>query len=84
MRWCFWTQMEDLERMEVRASQVLDRMQTEVIALSSVELDSRIFLSGVMKNRSKTSQTYRIASEEDPRQGDGQGSRSRWLELRQS
>lgn len=49
MRWCFWTQMEDLGRMEARVLQVLDRLQATVVSLSSVELDGRVFLSGVME-----------------------------------
>lgn len=48
MRWCFWTQMEDLGRMEARVMQVLDRLQATVITLSSAKLDGHIFLSGVM------------------------------------
>ena len=48
MRWCFWTQMEDLGRMEARVMQVLDRVQATIISLSSAKLDGHIFLSGVM------------------------------------
>jgi acetolactate synthase small subunit len=49
MRWCFWTQMEDLGRMEARVMQVIDRLQATIISLSSVRLDGHIFLSGVME-----------------------------------
>ena len=48
MRWCFWTQMEDLGRMEARVMQVFDRLQAALVTISSVKLDERIFLSGVM------------------------------------
>ena len=48
MRWCFWTQMEDLGRMEARVLQVLDRVQATIVSLSSVKLDGRIFLSGIV------------------------------------
>jgi acetolactate synthase small subunit len=48
MRWCFWTQMEDLGRMEARVIQVLDRLQATIVSISSVRLDGHIFLSGVM------------------------------------
>lgn len=53
MRWCFWTQMEDLGRMEARVMQVLDRLQATVVTLSSAKLDDRIFLSGVMETEEK-------------------------------
>ena len=49
MRWCFWTQMEDLGRMEARVLQVLDRLQATVVTLSSAKLDDHIFMSGVME-----------------------------------
>ena len=49
MRWCFWTQMEDLGRMESRVMQVLDRRQAMVVALSLARLDGSIFLSGVVE-----------------------------------
>jgi acetolactate synthase small subunit len=49
MRWCFWTQMENLGRMEARVMQVLDRLQATVVSLSSVQLDGDIFLSGLME-----------------------------------
>jgi acetolactate synthase small subunit len=53
MRWCFWTQMEDLGRMEARVMQVLDRIQAAVVTLSSVRLDDQIFLSGVIDAEEK-------------------------------
>ena len=49
MRWCFWTQMEDLGRMESRVMQVLERAQATIASLSSVKLDGRVFVSGVME-----------------------------------
>ncbi len=49
MRWCFWTQMEDLGRMEARVMQVLERLQTTLITISSSKLDEHIFLSGVIE-----------------------------------
>jgi hypothetical protein len=49
VRWCFWTEMADLGRMEARVLQVLDRVQARLDTLSSVRLDGRIFLSGVME-----------------------------------
>jgi acetolactate synthase small subunit len=60
MRWCFWTQMEDLGRMEARVMQVLDRLQATVVTLSSAKLDGHIFLSGVMEAEEK--QAARIES----------------------
>jgi acetolactate synthase small subunit len=53
MRWCFWTQMEDLGRMEARVMQALDRLQATVVTLSSARLDGHIFLSGVMEAEEK-------------------------------
>lgn len=47
MRWCFWTQMEDLGRMPARVLQVFDRMQVPVDSISSSRLDGRIFLTCV-------------------------------------
>lgn len=49
MRWCFWTQMEDLGRMESRVLQVFDRLQAAIVTLSCVKLDGHIFLSGVIE-----------------------------------
>lgn len=49
MRWCFWTQMEDLGRMEARVLQVIDRLQATIVSVSSQKLDGHIFLSGVME-----------------------------------
>jgi acetolactate synthase small subunit len=60
MRWCFWTKMEDLGRMEGRVLQVLDRLQATVLTLSSAKLDDYIFLSGVMEAQEK--QAFRIES----------------------
>jgi acetolactate synthase small subunit len=60
MRWCFWTQMEDLGRMEARVMQLLDRLQVTVVTLSSAKLDDHIFLSGVMDAEEK--QAGRIES----------------------
>jgi acetolactate synthase small subunit len=60
MRWCFWTQMEDLGRMEARVMQVLDRLQATVVTLSSARLDEHTFLSGVMEAEEK--QATRIES----------------------
>lgn len=60
MRWCFWTQMEDLGRMEARVMQVLDRLRATIVTLSSTKLDDHIFLSGVMEAEEK--QACRIES----------------------
>jgi len=60
MRWCFWTQMEDIGRMEARVMQVLDRLQATVVTLSSVKLDGNIFLSGLMEAEER--QASRIES----------------------
>ena len=60
MRWCFWTKMEDLGRMESRVMQVLDRLQATVLTLSTARLDDYIFLSGVMEAQEK--QAFRIES----------------------
>ena len=60
MRWCFWTQMEDLGRMPARVLQVFDRLQVSVEAISSAKLDGRIFLSCVIE--AEESQTQRIAA----------------------
>jgi acetolactate synthase small subunit len=49
MRWCFWTKMEELGRMESRVLQVLDRLQAEVVTLSSTRLDGRIFVSCLLE-----------------------------------
>lgn len=49
MRWCFWTQMEDLGRMEARVMQALDRLQATIVSFSSIRLDGHIFLSGVIE-----------------------------------
>lgn len=60
MRWCFWTQMEDIERVEARVMQVLDRLQASIVTISSAKLDEHIFLSGVMDAEEK--QADRIES----------------------
>jgi acetolactate synthase small subunit len=49
MRWCFWTEMEDLGRMESRVVQVLDRLQVVVVTFSCARLDGHIFLCGVIE-----------------------------------
>lgn len=61
MRWCFWTRMEDLGRMEARVMQALDRLQATVVTLSSAKLDNNIFLSGVKEAEEK--QAARIESQ---------------------
>jgi acetolactate synthase small subunit len=60
MRWCFWTEMEDLGRMEARVMQVLDRLQATVVTLSLTRIDGRIFLSGAVEAEEK--QAIRIES----------------------
>lgn len=49
MRWCFWTEMEELGRMEARVIEVLDRIRATVVTLSSGRLDGRILLSGMIE-----------------------------------
>src|ERR1700744_5745451 len=60
MRWCFWTQMEPLGRMEARVLEVLDRLQAAVVTLSSAKLDGSLFLSGIVD--ADETQATRIAS----------------------
>ena len=49
MLWCCWTEMEDHGRMEARVLQVLERMQTALVTISSTRVDDRIFLTCIVE-----------------------------------